>query len=216
MSLISISPFKFNIWKHHLPEGIALLNELKTNNQTELFFSELETLGDNLVDVYIDKLSASQITNQIKNKLISENHFEYNDYKMWLAGNEFKKITLDDNSVWVLRLGFKKEFYIHIHPGKHSPHTFRTNSNSLKTSFCYYYKYNNTPISTEKINNVKMDKGTREQIASDQPAGGHKHNFLRNSMRTDGLGSKNPADILSITFDSEKGTWHPNRRRGHH
>jgi hypothetical protein len=137
---------------------MAELGRIKISSRQALPDAVILSLGNNVVDLYIGKLNMKNISDEITQILQKENHLQYADFTSWLAGSEFKKVTLSDNSVWVLRKGFIKEQYIHIHPGKHSPNTFRTNSNALKTAYTIYYTGNSEKPSLEIINKLRKEK----------------------------------------------------------
>mgnify|MGYP000748944096 CR=1 FL=1 len=150
--------FKFNIWKHHLRGALAEMNKLK-EARADLFHKKIiPLLGNNVVDIYIGRLTEENIQNELADILQKENHYSLDDFSSWLKGTEFRKVTLSDNSVWVLRLGFSNEQYIHIHPGKHSPHTFRTSSNALKTAYYLYYSGNIEKLSLGIINKIRKEE----------------------------------------------------------
>jgi hypothetical protein len=71
-------------------------------------------------------------------------------------GGGFRSITLSDTSEWILREGADPEAYVHIHPGRYSPHTFRVKATSLKIAVCAIYldgKPNS--LDTAFINNIR-------------------------------------------------------------
>ncbi|RME86518.1 MAG: hypothetical protein D6785_03175, partial [Planctomycetota bacterium] len=54
--------------------------------------------------------------------------------------------TISDGSQWVLREGkeelissYDLQTFVHIHPGRFSPHTFRIKVNTLKTALVYVF-----------------------------------------------------------------------------
>ena len=57
-------------------------------------------------------------------------------FAAWLAtGGGYGLVTLPaDGSVWTLRLGVADGRYVHLHPGRHTPHTVRVNAATLKTA----------------------------------------------------------------------------------
>jgi len=150
--------FKFNVWKHHLAESLAQLDKCNKKNLTGFFPSVLLSLGNNVVDVYVGKLDEETIKREVGAYLQKKQCFEYDAFIRWISNAAYRKITLSDNSVWIIRLGFQKDQYIHIHPAKHSPHTVRTNSNTLKTIYYLYVHKNLNNISRELINKIRKEK----------------------------------------------------------
>ncbi|MFY0254284.1 hypothetical protein ACDQ55_10060 [Chitinophaga sp. 30R24] len=60
------------------------------------------------------------------------------EYVAWLAASRgYATLTLSDASRWILRLATGKTVYIHLHPGRYSPHTFRVKAAALKTALIY-------------------------------------------------------------------------------
>jgi len=62
--------------------------------------------------------------------------FSYKQYQDWLSkeGEEYQLVELKDKSIWTLRLGDDIKRYVHIHPGRYSPHTVRVKAITLKTA----------------------------------------------------------------------------------
>ncbi|NNG28059.1 MAG: hypothetical protein HKM87_11065 [Ignavibacteriaceae bacterium] len=108
------------------------------------------------------KLTPIELTGFAKQILKERRAFKYELYKKWLymGGDEYKLITLPDKSTWALRMGNKKENYIHIHPGRYSLHTIRVRALTLKTAICVMAYINIYKISSpnlELINNVRNE-----------------------------------------------------------
>jgi len=112
------------------------------------------------MDLYLGKLTPIELTTFAKQFLKERQAFKYELYKKWLysSGNEYKLIILPGKSTWALRMGNKKENYIHIHPGRYSLHTIRVRALTLKTAICVMVYINIYKISSpnlELINNVR-------------------------------------------------------------
>jgi hypothetical protein len=59
-----------------------------------------------------------------------------------------------------LRLGEQEERYVHIHPGRYSPHTIRVKANTLKTAIAlsvWMKVYNHREINLELLNHVRRE-----------------------------------------------------------
>ena len=54
-------------------------------------------------------------------------------FSRWLGNEEYHKINLKDDSLWIVKKGLDKERYIHIHPAKYSPFSIRIRAITLKT-----------------------------------------------------------------------------------
>jgi hypothetical protein len=62
--------------------------------------------------------------------------------------------------VWVLRLGEQAERYIHIHPGRYSPHTVRVKASALKTTIAasvWMKILNQAKLTVELLNYVRKE-----------------------------------------------------------
>ena len=90
------------------------------------------------MDLYYGSYSPVEIAKQIVEKLKSESVKELSDYESWLYknGKDYQTMVLNDYSVWALRHGEESRRYVHIHPGRYSPHTVRVKALTLKTAIC--------------------------------------------------------------------------------
>jgi len=128
-------PINFNCWKHHASFIKKQIEEVKSKDDIESFKLILRKIGESQMDLYFGLLSPAEISNKIIDYLKKEKIFPVNPYIGWLneKGADYQLIKLTDESVWTLRLGEKAERYIHIHPGRYSPHTRRVKALTLKT-----------------------------------------------------------------------------------
>ncbi len=134
-------PVKLNCWKHHAGFIRLKIREYQHNPEAHLISlrSEILLIGESLMDLYLGELTPNEIVDSIitccrKQKILSKTEFQF-----WLKaeGNDFRTIELKDKSNWTLRLGDKKERYIHIHPSRYSPYTIRVRSASLKSAILF-------------------------------------------------------------------------------
>lgn len=125
-------PFLFNPLKHHLSYQKEFIRCF--GNDISSLKLELATIGSSQMDVYCGPLGSERISLDIY-KLIScsfkVNYLNYNEFL--LQYNNFFVVSISDHSKWVLRKGIDPDRYIHFHPARYSPHTFRVNANTLKT-----------------------------------------------------------------------------------
>lgn len=125
-----IYPILFNRFKHHLPTVRAALQRM---NRSEIEFN-LKQIGESVMDLYVGDLPVETIFESIQNQLIPLNIYEPTLYESFLKSNQNHfKLTLDDNSVWVLLMGNDLKQFVHIHPARYSPHSIRVKANSWKT-----------------------------------------------------------------------------------
>lgn len=112
------------------------------------------------MDLYLGNFSPEELSDQLLNiihqhKINSAEHF-----KEWLVSENkhFRLVKLKDKSVWTLRFGDNAQRYIHVHPGRYSPHTVRVKATTLRTAIfilCFKQIDETTTIETEKINFIR-------------------------------------------------------------
>ena len=132
------SPIKLNCWKHHLGFIKKQLPKLKPQSEKNLTESLLQ-IGSSQMDLYLGEISPIKISEQIKSILKKNNIQNYTDFNLWLTQKhkQYYKYTLSDKSIWVLRKGVDAGRFVHIHPGRYSPHTIRVKSHTLKTAILF-------------------------------------------------------------------------------
>jgi hypothetical protein len=125
-------PVTFNAHKHHfqfLVNKIELWKKLDWQQvEPEIFL-----IGENLIDFYTGQLPVEKLINQSYQFFSEKGIIGKPAFSEWLYPAEYRKITLDDLSEWVIKLGNDADKYIHIHPAKYSPNTIRVRAATLKT-----------------------------------------------------------------------------------
>ncbi len=93
-------------------------------------------IGESQMDLYFGDYSPLEISEQILGYLHQNKIFLFEKYRKWLSkdGRDYQLIGLKDKSIWTVRLGENSEKYVHIHPGRYSPHTVRVKATTLKTA----------------------------------------------------------------------------------
>lgn len=130
-------PFMLNGWKHHL--GFLTEQVKKWSKKPEqlfpLFVAKLKVLGDSQFDIYTGTLEPAQIANDLEKILKGFRAFEHDAFTRWVDSSQqqFWQLEISDGSEWVVRQGDQPDFYIHIHPARHSRHTKRLTGNHLRT-----------------------------------------------------------------------------------
>lgn len=130
-------PVLLNCWKHH--KGFIQYRIRRVVMRGEDAFqklpSQIVTIGDSLLDLYAGLLNPYDISILIKSELKKRSIVSSQSYEKWIkdSKNNYQTIYLPDSSFWTLRLG-QIERYIHIHPGRYSPHTIRVRALTLKTA----------------------------------------------------------------------------------
>ncbi|SEW53576.1 hypothetical protein [Chitinophaga arvensicola] len=98
----------------------------------------LLALGGSQMDMYAGQLDVAAIFDEIRTQLKTAGVGTRAAYEAYLLqGGGYATMALSDTSVWVLRLAADKPDYIHLHPGRYSPHTFRVKASALKTALAY-------------------------------------------------------------------------------
>jgi hypothetical protein len=131
-------PVLFNAWKHHAgalrrriaeaaragPEGLAALAP------------RLLVIGTELMDLYTGAQSPAEIGAGVVARLRADERLDPDEYRRWLEANRgYRVLALsEDASAWVLRFGEEGGRYVHVHPGRGTPHTRRVRANVLKTA----------------------------------------------------------------------------------
>jgi hypothetical protein len=131
-------PIKLNCWKHHALFIKKELRKFKSDAQVKEIQSLLLKIGESQMDLYCGKLSPAEIGNQTISYLSSNSIKNKKEFADWLYrdGNNYQTIALKDKSVWTLRTGDEEKRFVHIHPGRYSPHTVRVKALTLKSVIC--------------------------------------------------------------------------------
>ncbi len=125
-------PVAFNPFKHHLSCLKAAVCEWRKLQWHEVE-KDLLLIGTNLTDLYYGSLSVEEICSEFVQFAKEYNLNSPEKLGQWLFSFDYRKVTLTDNSVWVIRQGINPERFIHIHPAKYSPYTIRVRGTTLKT-----------------------------------------------------------------------------------
>jgi hypothetical protein len=128
-------PVLLNKWKHHAGAVRQRIAACASESDLDQLTGQLVVLGTDLMDLYTGQLPPAAIGHQVVDQLTAEGRLAIEFYRAWLAdGGGYRTLILDDGSVWVLRLGAEDGRFVHIHPGRGSPHTRRVRANVLKTA----------------------------------------------------------------------------------
>jgi len=89
--------------------------------------------------MYAGTLGTNAIFTEIRAQLQQAGVHTRSDYEAFLAQhNQYAMLELSDTSRWILRLAADKSCYIHLHPARYSPHTFRVKAAALKTALAWW------------------------------------------------------------------------------
>jgi hypothetical protein len=153
-------PINLNCWKHHagfIKKQIKSVKEIKDLDQLKV---SLLKIGESQMDLYFGNYSPEEISEQILGAIERKKIFTSEQYKDWLIkdGKDYQLLKLKDKSVWTLRRGDDISRYVHIHPGRYSPHTARVKATTLKTAIfvlCYEKIGEIKTIETQIVNQIR-------------------------------------------------------------
>ncbi|TWF32510.1 hypothetical protein FHW36_11536 [Chitinophaga polysaccharea] len=127
-------PILFNPLKHHL----AALQHMLLQSEPSEIQQKLLALGNSQMDMYAGELDTTVIFNEVRNWLQERGIYERAAYAAFLVQQHgYATVVLTDTSRWILRMAADQQLYIHLHPGRYSPHTFRVKATALKTALAY-------------------------------------------------------------------------------
>ena len=131
-------PILFNAWKHHAGWARRRVADAvgRGPKAVEALAAELVVIGERLTDLYTGPLDPGAIAERVIVQLRADGRLALDPFGAWLDGQGgYAVVTLpDDGSRWTLRLGPADGRYVHLHPGRRSPHTVRVQGNTLKTA----------------------------------------------------------------------------------
>ncbi|MDR4987362.1 MAG: hypothetical protein RG741_00810 [Bacteroidales bacterium] len=133
------APVMLNGWKHH---QWFLIDQIRrwANKPVELFplfVAKLKMLGESQFDIYTGSLSTRDIAADITQQLKNFDVYEKDAYLQWIERSThlYWQVSISDDSEWTLRQGDDtEEYYIHIHPSRHSKNTRRMKANPMRTA----------------------------------------------------------------------------------
>ncbi|MBX9627470.1 MAG: hypothetical protein K2X82_26960 [Gemmataceae bacterium] len=130
-------PVLLNTWKHHAgwvryriaravaagPDGVTALP------------AEMLVVGTRLMDLYTGAFTPAAVADLVLDRLGGVGRFDYPALAAWLdLRGGYAVLDLPDVSRWAVRLGPEGGRYVHLHPGRWSPHTVRVQANTLKSA----------------------------------------------------------------------------------
>ncbi len=111
--------------------------------------------------MYVGSMSPAKVGEGIL-KLLQEKQITSKEgYQHWITqGQEqYRLLTIIDESVWTLLWSPGTKRYIHIHPARYTPHTTRVKGTSLKTVIlsCAYARIEGKQLNLSLINQVRKE-----------------------------------------------------------
>lgn len=160
MKILVPHPILFNLWKHHAGYVAAQLKQAEKLGW-EYFAQEVKAIGNNQMDVYMGRLSPAEIGKEILGILQEKQLHSQEAYQNWITQTpqQFRLLTLADQSVWTMLWSPATKKYIHIHPARYSLHTLRVRGTVLKTVImsCAWAAVENKQIDLCLINQVREE-----------------------------------------------------------
>lgn len=131
-------PVLFNAWKHHagwVREQIASAAAGGEDGVKQLA-EAVVVCGTKLMDFYLGELTPWQLGERALAHLQTIGKSDFPAFDAWLQTQDgYAPFGIaDDGSKWILRAGDEADRYVHLHPGRYSPHTVRVPGLSLKTA----------------------------------------------------------------------------------
>jgi hypothetical protein len=171
-------PVKLNTWKHHAGALRARIAAIAARGPAGLveMGTRLAVLGARLMDLYTGALSPCDLSNWVVEELRRIDRLDLERYRAWLMEAEDYVVFTHpaDGSRWVLRLGDERGRYVHLHPGRWSPHSARVRANVLKTAFLvqiHVRLFGGDPMDRAVINEVRREYLQLSPLGDD-PEGG--------------------------------------------
>lgn len=157
-------PLLFSPLKHYLPFIRELINKniLSGNNSDHKnLIRELKHIGTCVMDIYAGELTQEMIFNEICTFLNMNGLSIKEKYKSWVGTgfDDFRIITLSDESQWMLKYYNHDTHYAHIFPARQSPHTFRIKANTLKSAILYLIMIGKDFITEDDLNSARAMAG---------------------------------------------------------
>jgi len=111
--------------------------------------------------MYVGDRSPAAIGKEILGILQEKQITSKEAYQHWItqAREQYRLLTIKDESVWTLLWSQGTKRYIHIHPARYVPHTMRVKGTSLKTVIisCAYARVEGKQADLSLINHVRKE-----------------------------------------------------------
>ena len=163
-SSCTTDPVWLNGWKHHLGFVCSEIAKLERADQESFdqFFKGLMIMGSSVSDLYTGLLAPDEIALEISKQLIDMGLYNATPFFRWIdqAEKHNRELSISDGSKWTLLKGKPADFYLHIHPSRHSLYTARIKTTILKSAVAlvaYVYAKQENDITALALNRVRKD-----------------------------------------------------------
>jgi len=132
------APVLLNVWKHHGRAVRSRIDAVADRGAYALpvLAEQLVVVGNRLMDFYVGPLWPGEIARAVTAKLDAMGVLEPSAFQPWVeSAGGYQMLELDaDGSMWALRHGHAGERYVHVHPARWAPLTYRVRANVVKTA----------------------------------------------------------------------------------
>lgn len=151
-------PFQFNPLKHHL--GFICTFIACTADKNEISH-RIRHVGGSVMDIYSGNLTISQVLDEIRGFLISQNLESKLNFKEWagITYSDYRVISLSDGSEWALKYHDDHDRYVHLFPARSGAHSFRVKANTLKSAILFIAAVGKDYISVDDLNTARAIAG---------------------------------------------------------
>lgn len=161
-----MNPIYFYSFKHHFPTTCRIITESVSQGESALkkLVDELNLIHG-VTDIYNGPLSVQEIQSQIFDFLMRHELSDIKAYQSYLKQHGkikrqgfYYHLTLSDTSIYLLRVSKFPDQFVHVHPARFSPFTFRVRANTFKTSILSYAlaaNQNESPFDLKIINEAR-------------------------------------------------------------
>lgn len=171
-------PVLFNAWKHHagwVRQRIAVAASGGEDGLKQLA-DAVVVCGTKLMDFYHGSLTPWAVGEAALAHLHQLGKTEFPVYRVWLESQGgFSGFAAPDDSRWILRAGDESDRYVHLHPGRYSPHTIRVPGITLKTAIvtlALAQQTNADPLAVAVVNDARKRFLALPPMAAVDPANG--------------------------------------------
>lgn len=153
-------PINFNPLKHHLGcirNFASSTGNISENSLKRETIPLLKHIGNSVADIYTGEMSIPDIVSNLDKIILKEKISTRKRFAEWMEETRsgYRKITLSDESGWVIKYLSDKKRYLHIFPGRNIKHTTRSRGNSLKTAILYVILFDKGDIILSDLNAVR-------------------------------------------------------------
>ncbi len=172
-------PVLFNAWKHHAGwvRGRIAVAAGGGEDGLKRLADAVVVCGTKLMDFYLGDLTPWQLGERALTHLAAVGKADFPAFRDWLEpqGGYAPFEVPEDGSRWILRAGDEADRYVHLHPGRYSPHTVRVPGITLKTAIVTLALARQTgadPLSVAVVNDARKRFLALPPVAAVDPKNG--------------------------------------------